>query len=372
MIVLAGGAASLVVAASGGVERAQAAAPTPVTVAVLRDAPPFSYQTEDGIWHGLAVELWNLVAADLQLETRYVGMNRAELITAVGSGGARFGVGALAITAERLARVDFSAPFAVTGVAIAVAHGERTLGRVLWDIVCSRTFLRLAGALVGLLLVMGTILAVIERRSNPDFGGRRIHGLGSGIWLAIVTMTTVGYGDKLPRTFGGRAIASLWMLASVVLISIFTGTIATLLTLERIGPRVRGFEDLAGARIVCVRDSAGAQLLAERHLRARQVSGPEEAMSVLLAGEADALVHDRALLAWTVNEHPDLPIGILPGSLHQEFYAVAMTPDEPLRRTIDAVIARTTESPMWSSLRFDYLGRGHEQAALSIGPGPGN
>jgi len=44
-----------------------------VTVAVLTDAPPYSYQTPDGEWQGLAVDLWNLIAAELHFESRLTG-----------------------------------------------------------------------------------------------------------------------------------------------------------------------------------------------------------------------------------------------------------------------------------------------------------
>src|SRR5262249_30210907 len=81
-----------------------------VTVAVLRDAAPFSFQAPDGTWKGLAVEMWSMVAKHLHLDSRFTGMNRSELIDAISTGQARFGIGALSITAQRLHRVDFSAP----------------------------------------------------------------------------------------------------------------------------------------------------------------------------------------------------------------------------------------------------------------------
>jgi polar amino acid transport system substrate-binding protein len=331
-----------------------------VTVAVLQDSPPFSYQSEDGAWRGLAVEMWNRVAIELGLTTRFEGKDRAGLMKAVASGRARFGVGPLSITSDRLARVDFSIPIYVTGVAMAVPRARNSMVGVLVDAVLSATFLKL---MIGLLLaaaIMGTLVWFLERRRNPDFSGPKT-GLGNGIWFSIVTMTTVGYGDTAPTTAAGRTVAAVWMFASIVLISVFTGTVATLLTVERLGSRLAGFQDLSHVRVAAVTASAAAQLLEAREIPARHFPDVEHALQALLDGHADTLVFDRALLAAALQQRPDLPITILPGTARLEYYAFALTPGEPLRRQIDAVIARTLDSQAWTRVRFEYLGGRDEE-----------
>jgi polar amino acid transport system substrate-binding protein len=333
----------------------------PVTVAILRDSPPFSYQGHDGMWMGLAVEMWQRVATELHLETRFEGSDRQGLMDAVASGQARFGVGPLSITADRLGRVDFSIPIYATGVAVAVPHVARSHVGVLVNAVLSLTFLKLVGGLLVVAFVVGTIFWMAERHANPAFGGRKVHGWGVGIWLSVVTMTTVGYGDTAPRTLTGRVVAAAWMFASIVLISIFTGTVATLLTLERLGPRIGGFDDLSRARVAAVTASASAQFLEARQVPAQQFPDPEQALRAVLDGRADALVFDRTLLASTLKQHPELPLTILPGVARLEYYAFALRPDEPLRRQINSVIARTLDTAAWRRLRFEYFGNHAER-----------
>jgi len=52
--------------------------------------------------------------------------------------------------------------------------------------------------------------------------------LGRGLWWAIVTMTTVGYGDVVPETLGGRLVGVGLMLGGVVAISLVTATVASI------------------------------------------------------------------------------------------------------------------------------------------------
>jgi polar amino acid transport system substrate-binding protein len=58
--------------------------------------------------------------------------------------------------------------------------------------------------------------------------------LNEGIYWAVVTMTTVGYGDKAPKTPIGRFIAVLWMLGGLALISLLSTSLVARMTADRV------------------------------------------------------------------------------------------------------------------------------------------
>ncbi len=76
-----------------------------------------------------------------------------------------------------------------------------------------------------LFLMIGS--AVLMRWIEPEFTT-----YGDAFWWAIVTMTTVGYGDLAPVTPFGRVVASLLMLTGIGLIGVITGAYASLFTEE--------------------------------------------------------------------------------------------------------------------------------------------
>jgi voltage-gated potassium channel len=57
-------------------------------------------------------------------------------------------------------------------------------------------------------------------------GGGTIKGFGDGLWWAMSTVTTVGYGDVYPATAEGRGIAVLLMVLGIVFYSILTANVA--------------------------------------------------------------------------------------------------------------------------------------------------
>ncbi|MCU1481370.1 MAG: two pore domain potassium channel family protein [Subtercola sp.] len=79
-------------------------------------------------------------------------------------------------------------------------------------------------------------LGVLDAEQNAH--GANILTLGDALWWAIVTVTTVGYGDYVPVTTQGRLIAAALMLTGVALIGTITGTLASFL-----GERSRAHDD---------------------------------------------------------------------------------------------------------------------------------
>lgn len=70
-------------------------------------------------------------------------------------------------------------------------------------------------------IIMGAVMHLIEGDTNPDFPD-----IPHGIYWAIVTMTTVGYGDISPETVSGKFVASLMMVFGYSLIIVPTGIIS--------------------------------------------------------------------------------------------------------------------------------------------------
>jgi len=77
----------------------------------------------------------------------------------------------------------------------------------------------------------GIIIWLLDRLKNPDeFPRPFINGTWEGFWWAFVTMTTVGYGDRAPKSFLARIFCIVWILVGIIIIAIFTAIVTASLS----------------------------------------------------------------------------------------------------------------------------------------------
>ena len=74
-----------------------------------------------------------------------------------------------------------------------------------------RIFPYLVVTTAGLAALAGFVVTVIDRKDFPDFG--------TGVWWAIVTIATVGYGDVVPHTGWGRVVGGVVIVVGVTFVS---------------------------------------------------------------------------------------------------------------------------------------------------------
>ncbi len=205
---------------------------------------------------------------------------------------------------------------------------------------------------------MGLGVWLFERKRNPaQFGGSKLQGLGSGFWWAAVTMTTVGYGDKAPKTLGGRLVGFVWMFAGVIVISGFTAAIATSLTVNAFSTDIRSPQDLAGKRVGTVRESAVQSEVLQAGWKIRGYDTLEEAVSALAEGRLDAVLYDAPLLRYMVSQEGYRDeLTVLPQVIRPQHYAIALPPDSPLREPINRSLLEMLESTRWADIVQRYLG----------------
>ena len=224
----------------------------------------------------------------------------------------------------------------------------------------------LFSVLLGLAIVLlsaASLAYLLERGSDPAFSS-----IPAALWWAIVTLTTTGYGDVIPRTVAGRMLAGAVMVCGIMVFALLAGILATGYADEmRRREFLRTWELVAKVPFF---HNLGATLIAEvaRLLRARDY--PANAVIVRLGEPGDCMffVADGEV---AIELQPQ-PLHLGAGSFFGE---LALLTGAPRNATVSATRPCTLLTLDIVDF-FELLGRQpelarviHEEASRRLGPG---
>lgn len=330
---------------------------TPLKVAVAGSAP--FVVPEEGRLGGLSLDLWEKVSVEANLPfTLLPADNVAQAIAMVRRGEAQAAVGPISITAARTASVSFTQPYLHSETGI-LTHAK---GPGLWDRIrpfVSAAFFIGVGFLLLVLTGVGALIWALERRDNPDeFPGSPLHGVGAGMWLALVTMTTVGYGDKSPKSVGGRILVGVWMVVSMITASSLTASIATALTLASLEQaEITGLRSLDQKAVAVMRGTTAVDVARSVGARLIMAEDIPSSIQAVLDHEAVATVSELPILQYQASQHPEWPVVVIPSQERVERYGFAFAHGSEHLLPVNVALLQLIEAGEVEAVTRRWLGR---------------
>ncbi|HWV55113.1 transporter substrate-binding domain-containing protein [Pseudorhodoplanes sp.] len=322
-----------------------------------KEAPPFAMKSPEGEWSGISIDLWRRIADKHKLKYRLHEEDTVQgLLDATAAGKVDIAVAALTVTAAREEALDFTSAFYGTGLGIAVPTDGAASWAPVVRALTSFGFLRAVLALIGLALLVGLLVWLIERRHNEEFGGTVSKGLSSSVWWTTVAMTQRGIGHQGPRTLPGRFVAMLWMVGSIIAVAVFTASITSALTVRQLQGNVQDVTDLSKVKVGAVSGSSTEDTLNRLRIRFESFPNAKLGLQAIRDGKLDAFVYDRPLLAWMINQDFRSSVLLLDIIFDQQHYAFAVPAGSPLRKPISVAVLNEVRNSWWGDTLYRYLG----------------
>ncbi|GAX37648.1 extracellular solute-binding protein [Nodularia sp. NIES-3585] len=329
----------------------------PLRVGVAGSAPFVVRKDTDT--NGISVEVWEEVARSQNIEYELIPQSSvANALEVVNQGELDLLIGPITITAQRLKTVDFTQPYFSTEIAVLTAGDDPSI----WSRVkpfFETAVLTSVGVLVILMFVVGNLVWLAERNKNSEqFPKNYFQGVGNGMWFALVTLTTVGYGDRAPVTHIGRFIAGTWMVLALVTVSSLTAGLASAITIALSGDSTEQFtspSSLQDARLTTVKGSSSAEVVQNYSSRVQKVANLAEAVKLLSAEEADAVVFDRPAMEYYLTQNPKLNLKLTNLSLGTELYGFVLPIDSPLTKDLNIELRQMSENGSLQKIATRWL-----------------
>lgn len=341
-------ALSLFVLAAGAL-----ASQTPDLRVGVAPVEPLVISESGGVYDGLAVQLWQAVAERADVTYDFVPTTRDSGLARVARGELDLYLTATPVTGS-LDSTPHSPIYFSSNLAVAARGGGNAFVNVVRGLFQPR-FFQIVLALSILLLIVGTIIYFVERRSNGDqFGGKAYEGIGAGFWWAGVTLTTIGYGDKAPVTFWGRMVAMLWMLVGLAVSATLTAALVSLA--EGSGSRLNLPGDLEDATNLVVEGHELIPFLKRLDLPYETVPDLATGFARVADEDADHLVANEMELDYYQADHSS-ELTVQSTRLEAKYYAFGFRQNLPQADSLSALVRDVTESTAWSTWLGEYVPR---------------
>jgi len=333
--------------------QAQTDSPDQSLTVGVKITPPFIMKSDNG-YTGLSIDLWERIAKQLGIIYKFKEYNFLDLLEATEKGEVDLSINPFSVTSEREEKMNFTQPFYVANLALAVAAEQKSSIYAFLINFFSVGFLKAISLLFLTILVFGLLVWLAEKKQNDEFGAG-LKGLGHGIWWSAVTMTTVGYGDKSPRTLLGRIIGTIWMFTAVIIISGFTANIAATLTVNKIGLQIEAVDDLKKVPVGTVKKSSSAEFLRNNNVGFRAFQTTEEGLAALAFGKIDAFIYDEPILKHLIQENElDSKIQLHENRFGNDYYSFSAPRTSHLLEQINIALLKEIESPEWNNILASY------------------
>ena len=317
---------------------------------------PF-FINEAGQYDGIAPTIWEDVAvqADILFEYRKC-QTIPTALDSLHSGELDMVVGPVSIVSPRIQRFDFSQPYYISSLSILAKEQSPSLWQRVKPFFTKRFFVALAIFLL-ILTIVGFLFWITEKRVNTEeFPSDPVKGIGSGIWLALVTMTTVGYGDKAPQTLAGRVVSGVWMIISLLSATSLVAGIASVLTLS--GSEVitiNSAKDLDGIKVAALENGPASQFVNSNDGKITPVNSMSEGIRLLKDDEVDAIVYDTPQLQYYLQEHPDAELKLSDKTYRPQGYGFAFKTGAPVLKRVNTQLLKLREQGITDEIVHRWL-----------------
>ncbi len=336
------------------------ASPRPEATPLLRvGSAPESvlFKYEGGVYSGFYADLWDAVAAELNLKYKWVVIDTfADLRAAVEQGQVDVGASHISITAEREKVMDFTHVVFTEGYQLYVPTTGGSSQFSLLSFLYESGFLSILGKALLVLIALAHVVWLVEkRRADSDFRSGYLHGIEDALWWSIVTVTTVGYGDKTPRSRLGRLIAVGWMVTSLFVVSIVVGQVSAVMTLANLESSIKNIGDLPGKSVGVVADTVYDDFVVSLDIEPVRYKTSAQLFQDLAIGRLDVILAD-VVNGLTLPKHLAPRIKKAGSPFKRDYVAWILPEGSPYREDINRALTAMNDNGHYGDLYARWFG----------------
>ena len=309
----------------------------------------------DNTYTGFDIELWEEIAQELELDFTYNETDLKGIFTDLVEGNADVAFSCITVTNEREKIVDFSHHYLDSGLRIMVLNKAKfSLTESLKSFYSPRVVKSLT--YIGLFVIIcGHVFWWVER-GHKYISTKYLPGIFQAYWYVLVTMTTVGYGDIVPRKWVGRVMAFLVM---IIGIGFFGWTIAQLssaITLQTLHSDITDHRDLRDRLVATVEGTTSVTALEKIGAVVVPVKSIDQAYKKLIKDEVNAVVFDSPTILYYARNEGVGRVSVVGPLFDIQYYGFLFPEGSALREPVNRALLKLRKNGQYDRIFNKWFG----------------
>ena len=310
----------------------------------------------DSRYTGFDVELWEQIAKDLKLKFNYRLTDQWSIFSDLAEGKADVAFSCVPITQELEETVDFSHHYLASGLRILVLNKSTfSMGKVLKSFFSPLVLTTLA-ALFVFIIICGNAVWFVEK-GGKIINDRYFPGILEAVWYVLVTMTTVGYGDVVPRKWFGRLLALFIMFIGIGFFGWAIAIFSSAITVQRLHEDISGPDDLRNRVVATVEFTTSVPTLNKHGAIVVPVAKIDEAYALLLKERVDAVVFDAPSILHYERHEGAGKVKVVGPLFDIQYYGFMFPVGSELREPVNRTLLKLKENGTYEGIHDRWFGK---------------
>jgi ABC-type amino acid transport substrate-binding protein len=321
---------------------------------------PFVIKTEDQPI-GYSIDAWKALARELDIRYEFVMCaGVADKLQRLEQGRIDVAIGGITITEKRELKFDFTHSIFHTGLDILVPNTmELSILKFFSSLFTGKKMIFIVGLLI-MIFIAGHIIWLVERSSvkrQTMFEHDYFPGVFQGMYWALITASTIGYGDKVPKRWIGRILAAVLILIFLPLFGYFIAELSSDLTIQQLKSNISGPNDLWGRRVAVVAGTTSEDYMRNMHVLINTYKRVEDAVEALELDLVDAVVYDAPNLLYHAKGEGKDKVTVVGKIFEPQDYGLVVPQGSPLREKLNRAILTVLESDELEGIQQKWFGK---------------
>jgi polar amino acid transport system substrate-binding protein len=324
---------------------------------------PFVMKGADGELSGYDIDLIESIASYMNKDIKYIFVDSfVDVFSVLDSGKADLAISAISITPQRYEKYNFSYPYKNSGIGAMVRSEKNSSIFNSIGLVFTKDFMLIWVVFFIFLIVWANLIWIVERFTDiitkdtrPDtFNDKYSVGIFDSIWYVIVTVSTVGYGDKVPKHLPTRILSFFLILIGVSFAGLAISNLSASVQIEKQKYAFNTFNDFRGKKVAVITGTTSVETVIACKAKVISTGTLDSAIDLLRNNEVDAIFFDEPVLRYVSTQYDD--VHVIDDIMDDQSYGIVLPQKNNIENSLNIAILKMSSKRKLDELNNKWFG----------------